>query len=137
MSFINSTNWRAGMQTVSATIDQTFGETILLIPCERRPNAQARPQREHAVELLGVFGWRSEMALRTGNIAQNRGEGGGLVETRKPVVSFSHAALPWALAHGDRVERCCDGELFEVTKIEPDGVSRVCCHLVQLGRSEQ
>ena len=61
----------------------------------------------------------------------------GLVETRKPIFSFSRDALPWAIERGDVIERTCSGEKFEVTNIAPDGVSRITVEVVQLGRSSQ
>lgn len=133
MSYLNSTNWREGMTTVAAKINEAFGEPVLLIPCDKQANFQAEPQREHAVALTAVFSLRSSLALKTGNIAQSRGEGGGLVETRDPICTFARNDLPWAINHGDQIERQADGALFEVKHTEPDGVSKVACKLVQLG----
>ncbi len=130
-----SNGWRSDMQGVSATIDETFGEAVRLIPTEKRPNMQARPQPENAVELLGVFSWRSAMAFRAeGGLA---GAKSGLIETREPYVTFSRDALPWAPQQLDQVQRGCDGALFEIKGVEPDGVSRITCRLVELGRSSQ
>jgi hypothetical protein len=137
MSYLNSTGWRESMQTVAGKINAAFGEPVLLIPCDKQPNMQAQPQREHAVSLVAVFSWRSALALKTGNLAMNRGEGGGLVETRDPIATFARADLPFAIDHGDQIERCCDGALFEVKHTEPDGVSKVVCKLCQLGAPSQ
>ncbi len=129
-----SNGWRSAMQGVSREIDQTFGEAVRLIPTAKAPNMQAQPQPEHAFELLGVFSWRSAMALRTDGNPVTGGKA-GLVETRDPYVSFSRDALPWAPQHLDQVQRRCDGALFEIKGVEPDGVSRIVCRLVELGRS--
>lgn len=129
-----SNGWRAEMQGVSAKIDETFGEAFRLIPTAKQPNMQATPQPEHAHELLGVFSWRSAMALRTEGNPISGGKP-GLIETRDPWVSFSREALRWAPQHLDQVRRLADGALFEIKGVEPDGVSRITCRLVELGRS--
>jgi len=129
-------NWRAGMQAVSAAIDQNFGERLTLIACLSRPNFPTEPDRAtKPVTLQGVFSLRSELAFKSGG-SPGRGDAPGLVESRKPVASFAHADLPWAIQRGDRVKRETTGESYEVTRVEPDGVSRVVLHLVELGKAE-
>jgi|GEM_PF-2550117 hypothetical protein len=129
-------NWRAGMQAVSAAIDQSFGERLTLIACLARPNFPTEPDASiKPVALQGVFSLRSELAFKSGG-SPGRGEAPGLIESRKPVASFSHADLPWQINRGDRVKRETTGEMYEVTRVEPDGVSRVTLHLVELGKAE-
>ena len=127
-------NWRAGMQAVSAAIDQNFGERLTLIACLARPNFPTEPDASiKPVILSGVFSYRAKLALDTG---QGRGRHGGLVQSQDPIATFSHAALPWLPQRGDRIRRENDGTVFEVTATKSDGVSRVTCDLVELGRAE-
>lgn len=131
-------NWRAGVQRVSAEIDNVFGERIILVPCLKRPNFTQQLYIDNAVELLGVFSLRADVAFKRNMFGGANSHGGAeLVETRDPIVSFSHRALPWPLQHGDVVRRCASGEEYEIKSIEPDGTARVTCHLVQLGRQSQ
>jgi hypothetical protein len=60
-----------------------------------------------------------------------------MTQTRNPMFTFDRFMLGYALKRGDVVERCCSGELYEVTAVKPDGFSRVAVDVVQLGRAEQ
>jgi len=135
MSYV-SESWHAGMQNVSAEIDESFGEPVKIIPCDKRPNFQPQPQPEHAVDAVAVFGWRSKMIFKpnSGTAMQTQEP---FIETRVPVFGFSRNALPWALRQGDIIERLCSGEQFEVKTVEPDGVSRIVYPCLQLGRQSQ
>ncbi len=124
-----NTDWRTAMQGASLEIDDRLGEDLIVTPCVKRPNFDPAPDEANAVQLRGVFSYRAETVFKAANLLP--------VESRKPIASFSHAALPWALQRSDQVQRCCDGAIFEVTDIKPDGVSRVTCDLVQLGRQAQ
>ena len=56
-----SADWRELMNTlVSPAIDDAFGETLRIIPCERKTNQSAVPDHANAVTLQGVFSWRSK-----------------------------------------------------------------------------
>jgi hypothetical protein len=135
MSFV-SENWHAGMLGVSASIDESFGELVRIIPTSKRPNMQAKPQPEHAVEVLAVFSWRAKMVFKqnSGTAMQTQE---GLIETRVPIFDFSRDALPWGLQQLDIIERVCSGEKFEIKNVQPDGVSRIVVDVVQLGRQSQ
>lgn len=135
MSYIVG-SWLEGMQQTSVEIDAHFGEELILTPCEKKPNFGTCPIVAEAVRILGVFRWRSEMIMRHGT-GRHGAEPSGLVESRKPVVEFSRDALPFALKRGDRITRCGDKNTFEIVNVEPDGVSRITCALVQLGVQEQ
>ena len=135
MSYTNS-SWLSEMQGASAVIDQTFGELVTVTPADRRPNYQAEPQPEHAVELQAVFSWRSKTIFKP-NKGTSLGNGDAFIESREPIFGFSRDALPWALRAGDIIARHCDGTEFEITTVAPDGVSRVTVNCVQLGRQSQ
>jgi hypothetical protein len=132
MSYV-SNGWLGEMQNVSAEIDETFGEGVRIITTERRPNFEPKPSPENAVDVLAVFSWRSKLIFKpnSGTAMQTQE---GLIETRVPIFSFSRDSLPWAPRQGDVIERLCSGEQFEVKNVEPDGISRITCPCVELGR---
>ncbi len=134
MSYV-SNGWLPDMQNVAAEIASTFGEALLLIPCDRRPNFQAKPDPSRGVQIQGVFTWRSKMVFKLN--AGDSSRQSGLADSREPVASFPRDALPWSINLGDQVERLCSGELFEVKSVEPDGVSMTTLRLLQLGRQSQ
>ena len=130
-------NWRAGMANVSASIDSVFGEPLTLIACLSRPNFPTEPDRAtKPVTLSGEFLYRAKLALDSGHGRGGQHGSGGLIESQQPIATFSHASLPWLPQRGDRIQRQVDGTTFEVTAVKSDGVSRVTCDLVELGRSE-
>lgn len=135
MSYV--TNWREGIAAASAKIDALFGEALVITPCYQVPNYPAVPYLKESIEVQGVFSYKADFALNTGDSFNHRRGGGGVVETRKPIASFSRAQTPWMLEHGDQIARLCDGSLFEIISIEPDGVARIVCNLNQLGRANQ
>jgi len=131
MSYVIS-DWRTGMQGVSAAIDRTFGETLTLIPCVLEPNMPTRALADEAATLKGEFMYRAKLAFA----AHHAGGDGPLIQSQEPIATFSHAALPYEINRGDRIRRETDGTLWEVTRTSSDGVSRVTCHLVELGIAE-
>ena len=81
--------------------------------------------------------YRAKLALDTGHGRGRQHGSGGLVQSQDPLSTFSHAALPWLPQRRDRIRRReLDGTMFEVTATKSDGVSRVTCDLVELGRAE-
>ncbi len=135
MSYV-SNGWLADMQGVAAENAATFGEPLLLIPADRRPNFQATPDPSRAFTVQGVFSWRSKMLFKqnSGNALQTQEP---FIESREPIASFPRDALPWSIRLGDQVQRLCSGDLFEVKGVEPDGVSMTTLRLLQLGRQSQ
>jgi hypothetical protein len=142
MLFPNS-NWRTEMQMVSGAIDETMGELVTIIPfILPKVNFPAVPDRLNpARTVTAVFKNKAKTV-----IMGNEGKIGGghaispLVETSEPIFEFSYdvlRSLPYAINQGYRIERCCDGAVYEVTNIKPDGVSRVCVTVVQLGRPSE
>jgi hypothetical protein len=135
MMFAN--NWRAEMQGVAAAIDDTFGESVTVMPMRRAVNQTATddPSRAH-VTICAVFSLRSEMAFNNRDsraLSSNNIDTAPLISTRKPCFSFRFGSLPFAIRQADRIKRLSDGSLFEIKEIKSDGVSRVEAEVVQLG----
>lgn len=128
MSFVTP-DWHAAMQDVSAEIDQRFGERLRIVPAHTVPNQSPTYYPAEAIEILGVFRWPTkDVNLRMEEMK---------VVSRDPTATFSRTNLPWAIKRGDQITRCCDGSMFEVTAVRPDGVSRIECDLLQLGIPHQ
>jgi hypothetical protein len=130
-------NWRHGMQNAAAEIDNTFSEMVTITPTSRAPNQMAKldPTLRPAT-VCACFSWRSEMAFNnrdSRSLSSSTVEAAPLISTRKPVFSFSFGVLPYALKQGYRIERLCDGSIFEVKDAKSDGVSRVQAEVAQLG----
>lgn len=142
MLFPGTDNWRAGMQDVSAAIDDTMGELVTIIPfILPKVNFPTVPDRtKPARTVTAVFKNKAKTV-----IMGNDGKIGGhtispLVETSEPIFEFGYdvlRSLPYPISQGYRIERCCDGAVYEVTNIKPDGVSRVCVTVSQLGRPSE
>ncbi|MGJ0512279.1 hypothetical protein [Methylocystis sp.] len=130
MSFVNS-NWRAGMARVSQSIDDTFGEQLTLIPCHARPNYAAEPYADKAVTLCGVIAQKSHLGFEMAGSRLN-----ARVEIASLCASFSRLDLPFAIHHGDRIVRRCDGQMYEVSSVNDDGVSRVECEIKCMGKPQ-
>jgi hypothetical protein len=141
MLFPGSDNFRAGMQDVSAAIDETMGELVTVTPTiPAKPNYAAIAEHDKAVTVTAVFTSKAETIV----MGEGKQIGGHsvspLVSTSKPVFQFSYAVLhgmPFRLRQSHRITRVCSGETFEVTDIKPDGVSRVTVSVVQLGRQSE
>ena len=120
--------WEHAIGRVSADIDEEFGEPIVITPCTARPNFQAEPDPSRPpYAVRGVFRNRSATGL---------GQHAGVkVDSRAPHVSFDRDRLRYPPEQGTRLQRA-DGNWFEVTSVEPDGLARVTCHLNQLGRQD-
>lgn len=133
--FVNS-DWRAGMENVAREIDNAFGECVRVIPTRTKPNMQAIPLYDEAFVVTATFTWRSKMVFKqnSGTMFQTQEP---FLETRVPTFTFSRHNLPRGLTHLMQIERLCDGTIFEITSIEPDGVSRITAHVNQLGRQKQ
>jgi hypothetical protein len=127
MSFVNS-NWRAGMQRVSQSINDAFGEALEITPCHARPNYPSEPYLDKAVTLCGVISQRSHVGFQMAGSRLN-----ARVETEPLCASFARLDLPFAITHGDRIRRLCDGQLYEVASVRDDDVSRVEAELKCLG----
>jgi hypothetical protein len=142
MLFPGTDNWRAGMQEVSAAIDETQGELVTVTPASvPKVNFASVLDPSRSVTVVATFMNRARTV-----IMGNEGKMGGhslspLVETSEPVFEFSYDVLrsmPYLLQQSYRITRLCNGAVYEITNIKPDGVSRTCVKVVQLGipRSE-
>jgi hypothetical protein len=138
MLFPETDNWRAGMQDVSAAIDDTMGELVRVTPASPpAPNFPATADASRAVTVTAVFTSKAKTVLM-GN--ENRISGHSvspLIETSEPIFSFAMGVLPFPICQHYRITRLCSGEVFEVTKPESDGVARIVCKVVQLGRQSE
>jgi hypothetical protein len=136
MMFAN--NWRAEMQGVAAAIDDTFSESVTVVPMRRAVNQSATVDPSRApVSVRAVFSWRSEMAFNNRNshaVSSGNIDTAPLISTRKPCFSFRFGSLPFAIRQADRIMRLSDGSLFEIKDVKSDGVSRVETEVVQLGQ---
>jgi hypothetical protein len=138
MLFPGSDNWRAGMQEVSAAIDETQGELVTITPARAtKPNFASVEDSSRSFTVVATFKNKSKTIIMGSD-----GRIGGhslspLVETSEPVFEFGYdvmRAMPYPLQQSYRITRCCNGVVYEITNIKPDGVSRTCVKVVQLGR---
>lgn len=130
------TNWRGGMQDVSAAIDEVMGECVTVIPAKPPAvNFQAIADRACAVTVTAVFTQRPKTIIGGGSHGGSRGniQVSPLISTSEPIFSFAYGVLPWPLMQGYQIERC-NGDLYEITDIKPDGVSRIEVSVNQIGR---
>jgi hypothetical protein len=135
MLFPGSDNWRAGMQECSHAIDDTMGELVTVTPATvHKTNFPSVADPSRAVTVTAVFKNKAKTI-----IMGSEGKIGGnsvspLVQTSEPIFEFGYGVLPFSLQQSYRITRCCNGATYEVTNIKPDGVSRICVNVVQLGR---
>jgi hypothetical protein len=131
-------NWRAGMQDASAAIDDTMGELVTVTPASvPQVNFPSVADSSKAVTVTAVFTSKAE-TVWMGNEGRISGHSvSPLIQTSKPIFSFAYDALPFPIRQSYRITRNCSGEVFEVTNIEPDGVARIVCKVVQLGRQSE
>jgi hypothetical protein len=142
MLFPGSNSWRAGMQDVSAAIDEAMGELVTVTPASVPAiNFASVADPSRSVTVVATFKNKAKTI-----IMGSEGKMGGhslspLVETSVPVFEFSYDVLrsmPYPLQQSYRITRLCNGVTYEITNIKSDGVSRTCVNVVQLGipRSE-
>jgi hypothetical protein len=128
------TNWRAGMMDVSAAIDEVMGERVTVIPAKPPAvNFQAIADHSRAVTVTAVF--LSPATLIRLGTDRTREHGLSVpISTRKPSFSFGYGVLPFDILQGYQIKRLCNGEIFEITDVQDDGVSRIVCPVNQMGR---
>lgn len=135
MLFPGSDSWRAGMQEVSAAIDETQGEladiTLARVP---KVNFPSIPDPSKSVTVVATFMNKAKTI-----IMGNEGQIGGhslspLVETSDPMFTFGYGVLPFSLMQAYRITRRCNGAVYEITNVKDDSVSRIVVNVVQLGR---
>ncbi|MHC2521678.1 hypothetical protein [Bradyrhizobium diazoefficiens] len=141
MLFPDTNNWHAGMQDVSAAIDESMGELVEVTPYVGTPvpNFPAVPDPTKAVRATAVFTNKARsviMGENSGRIASGHSIS-PIVSTSEPVFSFGYGVLPFPLRQGYRITRLCNQALYEVKDVQPDGVSRIEVKVVQLGRAKE
>lgn len=138
MLFPETNNWRAEMQKVSAAIDDTMGELVTVTPASApAPNFPSVPDPTGAVTVVAVFTSESKTVIM-GNEGRFSGHSlSPLIETSDPVFTFGYGVAPFPLCQSYRITRVCSGETFEIKDVKPDGVSRIVCPVVQLGRQSE
>lgn len=141
MLFPNTNNWRAGMQEVSAAIDESMGELVEVTPYigTPRPNFPTVPDPARAIRATAVFINKAKsviMGENNGRIASGHSIS-PIVSTSEPIFSFGYGALPFPLMQGYRITRLCNRALYEITDVKPDGVSRIEVKVVRLGLAEE
>jgi hypothetical protein len=140
MLFPGTDNWRAGMQDVSAAVDDTMGEWVTVTPVETLTiNFPGQPDPSRAVTVTAVFTSRAKTVLmgdNSGRVASGHSIS-PLISTSEPVFTFGYGVLPFAIRQHFRITRECSGETFEVKDVQPDGVSRIVVKVVQLGRQRE
>lgn len=141
MLFPDTNNWRAGMQDVSAAIDESMGELVQVTPYvgTPRPNFPAVPDPARAVTVTAVFTNKARsiiMGENNGRIASGHSVS-PIVSTSEPIFSFGYGVLSFPLMQGYRIMRLCNRALFEITDVKPDGVSRIEVKVVRLGIAEE
>lgn len=141
MLFPETNNWRAGMQDVSAAIDESMGELVEVTPYVGTPlpNFPAVPDPSKAVTVTAVFTNRAKsiiMGENSGRIAFGHSIS-PIVSTSEPIFSFGYGALPFPLRQGYRIMRLCNRALYQITDVQPDGVSRVEVRVSMLGREKE
>ncbi|MET4603265.1 hypothetical protein ABIB90_002743 [Bradyrhizobium sp. JR4.1] len=128
--------WRAGMQDVSAAIDDTMGEAVIVTPARSGGvNFPTIPEPERSISVTAVFTAKPETVVMGDNKVHARGHSmSPLISTSVPVFSFDHKSLPWPLKQGYRIKLCRTGAIYEVTDIKDDSVARIEVKVVRLGR---
>jgi hypothetical protein len=135
------TNWRDGMQDVALSIDETMGELVTVTPVDQaasKPNFPNVMLPGQAVQVVAVFTSPARTVSLTPK--SDRGHGqmpGQAIVTSEPAFSFRYGVLPFAAHQGMRITTCRTGETFEVKAALPDGVSRIVCTVIQLGRQSE
>lgn len=136
MLFPGSDNWRAAMQDVARAVEETQGELVIVTPATSpKVNYPSIEDLSKTVTVVATFTNRTKTVMMG-----NEGKIGGLsvsplVETSEPIFQFRYGVLPWPLQQSYRITRCCNGAMYEVTNVKPDGVAFIFAKVVQLGRA--
>jgi len=134
--FPETNNWRAGMQDVSAAIDDTVGELVTVTPTRSGGvNFPSIPEPEKSATVTAVFTRKATTALGGGSTFRGHNVM-PLVSTSKPVFQFGYSVLPFAIRQYYRITLLRTGELFEVTDVKDDGVSRFTVEVNELSRQK-
>ena len=132
--------FRHAMRDVANEIDMMFGERVLVIPTRSRPNFMPENVMSAAFETIAAFTNKSKLVFDDAKSRRSVGTGGYDValpiQSADPVFSFNVHTLPQPLMRAYRLQRCCDGTIWDITNLKPDGISRIVADVVQIGRPE-
>lgn len=112
--------------TSHSEIQDEFAEPFLFQPMVTRPNFPPCPDSSRGRQLVRVtFFWD--------NHDQKLGMREAAIVSRKPMGSIHKGEMAGQPRRGDTFTRQADGETFEVTKVERDGLTGIMVEFVQLG----
>lgn len=127
-------DWRGVMQDVSRAITTHLGgELVLVTPAlATKPNFPAEMGHDKAAHAMAIFlAPSANVDMRTGR----RMDAGAVISTRSPRFELEYRhGLPFEPRQGFWITRC-NRERFEIVDVKPDGVARIICTVVQLGRA--
>jgi hypothetical protein len=133
--------FREAMDDCANAISDTMGETVTVFPYTAKPNFPSMPDPSLLpFSITAVFTHKAVMAFsKKGEPASGNREFdlAPLISTRKPCFSVKACELPFPLRQHYRIERCWNKAVWEITDIKSDGISRIECDVVQLGRASQ
>jgi hypothetical protein len=134
-------NFRGYMVEVAEAIDQEMGEMVTVTPVFNKANFAPVAEPARSVNVVAVFAWISETGFSSTDSKRTSGNReidlAPLVQTRKPRFSFKANCLPWPILRSYLIQRRCDASIWQVTAVKPDGVSRIECAVLELGRQTQ
>lgn len=109
-----------------AAIQDEFAELFIWNPMERRPNWPAIPDTTRTVQCVrATFFWEhhdQRLGLKEAHIV-----------SRVPKLSIHRDEMIGVPRQADLFTRRYDGNAYEVTKVERDGLTGIMLELVQLG----
>ena len=129
--------WRDAMQEVAAVIDETMGEPVTVTPVDFANTKVNFPKvmlPGQAVTVTAVFTSPARTLDMTPKGKGQSFQTGQHITTDKPSFGFRNGMLPFEAHQGMQIAVCRTGEIFEVTNVLPDAVSRIVCEVVRLGR---
>lgn len=107
-------------------IDAEYAEDFLHYVVLSRPNYQAAPDPQVKPQAVRVtFFWEAD--------AQRMGLTEERIQSRIPKITADRFLFRHRPKRLDRFYRLADATTWEVTKVEPDGLSGLVIHLVQFG----
>ena len=121
----------------SAAIDGVFGESFDVIAMTSPGDVDAKQvadvTRSTFIAIGGFLGpSRSMLPHARGSIQDDNAQ---KLAVSVPRVSIDNARMPWTVVKGDYIHRHATGEVFEVAKSLPDGVTRTTFTLTARKRS--
>ena len=134
--------FREAMSDAADAINATMGEYVTVTPYSAKPNfPSASDTTLPAFDIVMVFRNRASVAFDSKGSKRSSNkhdiELAQMIRTSVPTFSVKTCELPFPLRQHYRIQRCATGDLYEITDLKADGVSRIECDVVQLGRNVQ